>query len=40
MIVCERRESPKGKMSILTTQPLPAVPDELPVKNVPLQPVG
>jgi hypothetical protein len=40
MIACERRESAKGKMSISTTQPLPTVPDELPVKHVPLQLVG
>jgi hypothetical protein len=40
MISCERRESPKRKISVSTTQPLPTVPDELPVNHVPLQAVG
>ena len=40
MILCERRESPKRKMYVSTTQPLPTAPDELPVNHVPLQAVG
>lgn len=40
MILCERRESPKRKMSVSTTRPLPTAPNEPPVEHVPLQAVG
>jgi hypothetical protein len=39
MILYELRESPKRKMSVSTTHPLPTTPNELPVRHVPLQAV-
>ena len=40
MILGERKVSPKIKMSVSTTHPLPTAPDELPVRHVPPQVVG
>jgi hypothetical protein len=40
MILCERKEPPKRKMSVSMTHPPPTAPDELPVRHVSLQAVG